>query len=158
MVSGVLFALGLSIGGMTEPANVIGFLDVAGDWRPALAFVMVGAISVSAVAWLVAKKRRAPFVGEAFVLPSRRDLDLGLLGGAALFGVGWGLGGYCPGPGVVALMSGSLSAVVFVGSMLAGTWLAILGERWLGGARASASSDQPSPSTSGDLIEPTRAP
>ncbi|MDQ3038019.1 MAG: YeeE/YedE family protein, partial [Myxococcota bacterium] len=110
---------------MTEPANVIGFLDVTGDWRPALMFVMVGAIAVNALVYRWVRRRRAPLFAETFALPTRRDLDARLLGGAAIFGVGWGLAGYCPGPGIVSLASGSTTALVFVGAMLGG--MAIVG-------------------------------
>jgi len=128
-VSGLLFAVGLAVGGMTEPANVIGFLDFGGEWRPHLAFVMAGAVGITAVAWRIAGRRRAPICAEAFAVPARRALDARLLAGAAIFGIGWGLGGYCPGPGVVALASAAPSAIVFVASMLAGTGLAIAWER-----------------------------
>ncbi|UJR84512.1 DUF6691 family protein [Sandaracinus amylolyticus] len=121
--AGALFAIGLVVGGMTEPANVIGFLDVTGDWRPALMFVMVGAIAVNASVYRWVRRRRAPLLAETFALPTRRDLDRRLLAGAALFGVGWGLGGYCPGPGVTALASGSISAVVFVLAMVGSMWV-----------------------------------
>lgn len=127
--SGLLFALGLAVGGMTEPANVIGFLDFTGEWKPALAFVMAGAVGVTAIAWRLVGRRRAPICAESFAVPTRRQLDARLLGGAAIFGVGWGLGGYCPGPGVVALASAAPTALVFVASMLAGTGLAIAWER-----------------------------
>src|SRR5690606_20873265 len=128
-VAGVIFSIGLVVGGMTVPANVIGFLDVTGDWRPALMFVMVGAIAVHAVVYHLIKGRRSPIFGERFALPTRRDLDRRLLAGAAIFGVGWGLGGYCPGPGVTATMSGSVSALVFVGSMVGAMWLTSVLER-----------------------------
>lgn len=138
--AGVIFALGLVIGGMTEPANVIGFLDVTGAWRPALMFVMVGAIAVNALVYRWTRGRRAPLYAEAFALPTRRDLDPRLIGGAAVFGIGWGLGGYCPGPGITALASGSLSAVVFVAAMLAAMWVVGAVER----ARSAAASASPS--------------
>jgi uncharacterized membrane protein YedE/YeeE len=118
LIAGVLFSTGLVVGGMTVPANVIGFLDVAGEFRPALMFVMVGAISVNALVVALLRKRRQPLCAERFVSPTKTTLDARLLGGAALFGVGWGLGGFCPGPGIVALASGALPALVFVGSML----------------------------------------
>ncbi|WP_053230572.1 DUF6691 family protein [Sandaracinus amylolyticus] len=123
LASGALFAIGLVVSGMTQPANVIGFLDVTGDWRPALMFVMVGAIAVNAAVYRWVRGRRAPVLAETFSLPTQRDLDARLIAGAAIFGVGWGLGGYCPGPGVTALASGSLEAVVFVGSMVAAMWV-----------------------------------
>jgi uncharacterized membrane protein YedE/YeeE len=120
LAAGVIFAIGLAVGGMTEPANVIGFLDVTGRWRPALMFVMAGAIVVNATVYRWVRRRRAPVLAETFALPTRRDLDARLLGGAAIFGIGWGLSGYCPGPGIVSLATGSTTALVFVGAMLGG--------------------------------------
>lgn len=123
LVSGLLFAIGLAIGGMTQPAKVVGFLDVAGNWDPSLAFVMVGAITVYFVANRLVKKRSAPLVGSAFHLPTRRDIEPRLLVGAGLFGVGWGLAGYCPGPGLSVLGAGSFRALLFVLSMALGMLL-----------------------------------
>ncbi|AKU92447.1 DUF6691 family protein [Vulgatibacter incomptus] len=128
-VAGLLFALGLAVGGMTEPGNVIGFLDFAGEWKPALGFVMAGAVGVSAITWRIVRRREAPICAGDFNLPTRRDLDARLIGGAAIFGIGWGLGGYCPGPGLVSLATGAPSAFVFVASMIGGTWLASAWER-----------------------------
>ncbi|MGF1469617.1 MAG: DUF6691 family protein [Sandaracinaceae bacterium] len=119
-VSGLLFAIGLVLGGMTQPAKVIGFLDVFGDWDPSLLFVMGGAVAVHFVSMRVILRRSAPLRADRFWLPTRKDLDLPLIAGSALFGVGWGLGGYCPGPGIVALGSGSVTALVFVGGLLLG--------------------------------------
>lgn len=141
--SGLLFAVGLAVGGMTEPGNVIGFLDFAGEWKPALAFVMAGAVGVSALTWRIVRRRRAPVCADSFVVPTRRDLDARLLVGAAIFGVGWGLGGYCPGPGVASLASGAPTALVFVASMLAGTALAIGWERSKRAAPAVTTSEEP---------------
>ncbi len=118
--AGALFAVGLAVSGMTRPAKVAGFLDLAGDWDASLAFVMMGAIAVHFVAHRVILRRPAPLFEGSFHLPTRRDIDLRLVLGAALFGVGWGLGGYCPGPGLVSAASGSLGAVVFVAGMTAG--------------------------------------
>jgi uncharacterized protein len=118
--SGAVFAVGLALSGMTKPAKVVGFLDVAGSWDASLAFVMMGAIAVHAVAHRLILRRGAPLFDGAFHLPTRKDLDARLLGGAAIFGVGWGLGGYCPGPGIVAASSGALAALVFVVGMTAG--------------------------------------
>lgn len=123
VAAGLLFAVGLTVGGMTSPANVIGFLDLGGAWRPALAFVMLGGVLVSAAAYAFARRRQAPIAADRFCMPARQTLDARLLGGAALFGVGWGLGGYCPGPGVVALASGAVEAGVFVLAMLFGMTL-----------------------------------
>ena len=121
-MAGALFGAGLLLSGMTQPSHVIGFLDVRA-WDPTLACVMVGAIAVYATAlrWSAARKR--PWFAPTFHFPTRRDLDAPLIAGAAIFGVGWGLAGYCPGPGVVAAASGTTSAIVFVGAMLAGMWL-----------------------------------
>lgn len=121
--AGVLFAVGLALAGMTQPAKVVGFLDVAGAWDPSLAFVMMGAIAVYFVASRLVRRQRAPFSGGFFHLPSRRDIEPNLLLGAGLFGVGWGLAGYCPGPGLTAVASGSLTAVTFVAAMALGMLL-----------------------------------
>lgn len=122
MLAGVLFALGLVLAGMTDPHNVIGFLDVGGDWRPNLALVMVGAIAVHFVAHRVIVRRRSPLLRDVFHLPTARELDRGLLLGAALFGVGWGLAGVCPGPALVVAGSGG-SAVVFLVALVLGMLL-----------------------------------
>jgi uncharacterized protein len=117
LLSGLLFGVGLCISGMTDPKNVIAFLDVTGHWSPKLAGVMLGAVSVHA-AWLRWGTRRAP--GVALSLAPSGRVNAALLGGAALFGVGWGLAGYCPGPAIVALGSGAIAPLVFVSAMLAG--------------------------------------
>jgi hypothetical protein len=122
-IAGLLFAAGLGVGGMTQPAKVFGFLDVAGNWDPSLAFVMLGAIAVHATAVRAILRRRAPLFAGRFALPTRRDVDARLVAGAALFGAGWGLVGYCPGPAVTALGGGSPAAAVFVPAMVAGMWL-----------------------------------
>lgn len=118
--TGALFAVGLAISGMTKPSKVAGFLDLAGAWDASLAFVMMGAIAVHFVAFRIVMRRPSPLFDVKFHLPSRKDLDLRLILGAALFGVGWALGGFCPGPGLVSAGSGSLSAVVFVAGMTLG--------------------------------------
>jgi uncharacterized membrane protein YedE/YeeE len=115
---GVVFSLGLGFAGMTRPSKVIGFLDFAGAWDPSLAMVMVGAIAVYAVAYHARRER--PLLADAFTLPSRTEIDPRLLGGAALFGVGWGLAGFCPGPAVTSLASGQADPVFFVAAMVAG--------------------------------------
>ena len=119
-VSGLLFACGLGLAGMTRPEKVLAFLDVAGAWDPTLALVMVAAIAVHApVAWW-ALRRRAPLLGDRYELPARRDVDGALVAGAALFGVGWGLGGYCPGPALVSLVAGAPGTELFVAAMVVG--------------------------------------
>jgi uncharacterized membrane protein YedE/YeeE len=129
LVSGVLFALGLGIAGMTKPEKVMGFLDFTGAWDPSLMMVMVGGIGVNALAYhLVAKRRDKPFFGDKWELPTRKDIDPKLLAGAAIFGVGWGLGGFCPGPGIVSLASGGMPALVFVAAMVGGMLLFSLQE------------------------------
>jgi len=122
-VAGLVFALGLGLAGMTQPAKVIAFLDVAGRWNPTLAFVMGGAVVVGLVAFPRILRRRAALLGDAFALPVRRRIDAELLGGAALFGVGWGLSGYCPGPAVVSLVTFAAPALVFVTCMAVGLQL-----------------------------------
>jgi uncharacterized membrane protein YedE/YeeE len=120
LLSGLLFALGLGLGGMTQPAKVVGFLDVAGHWDPSLACVMAGALAVHGLLGRLVRRRPAPVLASRFVLPTRTDLDGSLLVGAALFGVGWGLVGFCPGPAVTALGGGMPEAAMFVPAMLAG--------------------------------------
>ncbi|MBM75118.1 MAG: hypothetical protein CMK59_06940 [Proteobacteria bacterium] len=118
--AGVIFALGLGVSGMTQPAKVIGFLDVLGGWDPSLAFVMIGAIGVHFVAYRFYPKMSKPFLETEFKVPSRTDISPQLMAGAALFGVGWGLGGICPGPGIVAATSLDKSMLFFVGAMIIG--------------------------------------
>jgi uncharacterized membrane protein YedE/YeeE len=120
LASGILFGLGLAVSHMTNPAKVLAFLDLAGDWDPSLALVMAGAVAVSFVAFRVAGTRTASFLGEAFQIPPRRAIDAPLVVGAMLFGVGWGLAGLCPGPAITALVSGQRKAFLFLGAMLAG--------------------------------------
>lgn len=119
-LAGLVFAVGLGIAGMTQPAKIIGFLDVTGRWDPSLAFVMLGAIAVYAPLSRLIGRRGRPLFAEGFVLPTRRDLDPKLVVGAGLFGIGWGLGGFCPGPAIVAVLSGSPEVLVFLVGMLAG--------------------------------------
>jgi uncharacterized membrane protein YedE/YeeE len=118
--AGALFAVGLALGGMTQPTKVKGFLDFAGGWDPSLMFVMGGAVMVYFIAQRFVLKRKAPLFDVKFHLPTRRDLDVRLLLGAAIFGVGWGLAGYCPGPGLASLGSGGVGALAFVAAMMVG--------------------------------------
>jgi uncharacterized protein len=122
-ISGVVFALGLGISGMTRPLKVIGFLDFAGHWDPSLAFVMVGAITVYFVAYRLIRTRPAPLLMGKFSIPQRTGIDSNLVLGAALFGVGWGLGGFCPGPALTSLASAAAPVVIFVTAMTAGMYL-----------------------------------
>jgi uncharacterized membrane protein YedE/YeeE len=117
---GLLFGLGLLLSGMTDPGKVIGFLDLFGAWDPSLALVMGGAIAVGFFAFAIAKKRTASFLGGALRLPTSSQIDKPLVVGAVLFGAGWGLAGFCPGPALVSLASGQAKAAVFVAFMLAG--------------------------------------
>jgi uncharacterized membrane protein YedE/YeeE len=118
--SGLLFAIGLGISGMTQPAKVQGFLDVAGRWDPSLAFVMGGALLVGVLSFTVILRRPSPILERRFHLPERARIDGRLVGGAALFGAGWGLSGYCPGPAVLSVVSGAPGAIVFVAMMIVG--------------------------------------
>ncbi|MEN7536152.1 YeeE/YedE family protein [Aurantiacibacter flavus] len=129
LVSGVLFGAGLALGGMTDPARVRGFLDLFGDWDPTLAFVMGGAVLVMAVAWLIQPRMIHPLFTDMFTLPGVRDITPRLVIGAGLFGVGWGLAGLCPGPGIAALVIEPVSAAVFVATMLVGMVLVRLFEK-----------------------------
>ena len=119
-LSGLLFGGGLALGGMTDPARVRGFLDLFGDWDPTLAFVMGGAVLVMALAWLLQKRMQRPVFDTKFSLPDRSDITSPLVGGAVLFGIGWGIAGLCPGPGIANLAIAPVEASIFVVSMLAG--------------------------------------
>lgn len=140
-LSGAIFAVGLVVGGMTQPSKVVGFLDFFGDWDPSLAFVMGGAILVYLPMYFMTIGRRVPWTAPKLALPTKREVDPRLLGGAALFGIGWGLGGYCPGPGIVSLTSGALRAFAFVGAMIFGMLLMQLIDRLR--LEASLRSDSP---------------
>jgi hypothetical protein len=120
LAAGILFGLGLSVSQMVNPGKVVAFLDLAGSWDPSLAFVMVGAILVSSVGYRLAGRRPRPLFADVFNLPTARQIDGRLIGGAALFGVGWGLSGFCPGPAVASLAFGLVPALVFVLAMIAG--------------------------------------
>ena len=117
---GLLFALGLGISGMTQPQKVLGFLDVAGSWDPALMFVMIGAIAVTFVGYRLVLRRPMPVLSTRFSLPTRTRVDTKLIVGGALFGLGWGMAGFCPGPAIVALAGGSHEVALFVTAMFAG--------------------------------------
>lgn len=121
---GLLFGFGLALGGMTQPAVVLGFLDIFGHWNPQLAFVMGGAVLTTMIGFRLVWKRSRPLFDEKFQLPTAKDLDFRLVAGSATFGIGWGLGGYCPGPALASLSSGVLPVFVLVGTMIVGWWLA----------------------------------
>lgn len=129
LASGTIFGAGLTIGGMTDPARVRGFLDLFGDWDPTLAFVMGGAVMVMALAWRLQAGMLRPFFADGFALPDRTDVTPRLVGGSALFGIGWGIAGLCPGPGFAALTIAPASAAMFVAAMIAGMALV----RWVEG-------------------------
>ncbi len=118
--AGAIFGVGLAVSGMTEPAKIINFLDFTGNWDPSLAFVMAGAVAVHFVLFRWVVRRPSPLFAEKFRLPDRQDIDRRLVIGSALFGAGWGLGGYCPGPAVTSLVAGHPRTFLFVASMLAG--------------------------------------
>ena len=120
LLIGLLFGAGLAVSGMMNPAKVLGFLDVAGDWDPTLALVMAGALIVALPATLVARRRSRPLLAERFDMPTRRMIDVPLIAGSALFGLGWGLVGFCPGPAFAALATGLWQPGLFVVAMLAG--------------------------------------
>ncbi len=126
LVAGTTFGAGLAIGGMTNPPRVRGFLDIFGDWDPTLAFVMGGAVIVMVFAWLIQRRMTGPAFASAFALPDTSDLTPRLVGGSALFGVGWGIAGLCPGPGFAALAIEPAKAAAFVVAMLAGMGIAKL--------------------------------
>lgn len=122
-VAGALFGAGLLVAGMTQPARVLAFLDLSGDWDPSLAFVMAGAIAVYAAAYRAIRRRASPWFDVRLHLPTSTDIDRPLVLGSAVFGVGWGLGGLCPGPSLVSAAAGNGAAVAFVAAMLAGMLL-----------------------------------
>lgn len=128
VISGTLFGAGLALGGMTNPARVRGFLDLFGNWDPTLAFVMGGAVIVMAIAWRIQPRMAHPIFAAKFALPDRTDLTVRLVAGSALFGIGWGIAGLCPGPGIAALVIEPAAAATFVAAMLAGMGLVKLTE------------------------------
>ena len=122
-LSGIVFALGLGISGMTRPVKVIGFLDFFGSWDPSLAFVMLGAICVYFVTYRWIRSMAAPLLAVEFSIPARSELDASLIVGSAIFGAGWGLAGFCPGPAITSLASGVVPIVIFVAAMSLGICL-----------------------------------
>ena len=126
LLSGAVFGLGLAMAQMIDPLKVLGFLDVAGPWDPSLLLVLGGAVAVTAIGYRVVLRRAAPRFSDRFRLPSLMSIDVSLVGGAAIFGVGWGLGGYCPGPAIASIVLGNPEAIWFVPAMLLGAGL----QRW----------------------------
>lgn len=124
---GFLFAIGLGISGMTQPQKVVGFLDLFGSWDPSLLFVMAGAVAVYSIGYRWVKKNPKPFFTSAFLIPTNRQWDSSLMLGSALFGIGWGIAGFCPGPALTSLAGLSHSVLVFAGTMLA---VMLLFEKW----------------------------
>jgi uncharacterized membrane protein YedE/YeeE len=129
LLIGLVFGLGLCVSGMTQPSKVLGFLDLAGLWDPSLAFVMGGAVAIGAVAFALAKRRPVSLMGKEIELPANRRIDARLVLGSVTFGIGWGLAGICPGPGIAVLGYGILQAAVFVAAMLAGMLIFEIGDR-----------------------------
>lgn len=123
LLCGALFGAGLVVSDMVNPARVLAFLDVAGDWDYSLALVMGAALLPSGLAYLLRRRMQAPLLDGAFRVPENRAIDVPLVGGAVLFGLGWGIAGFCPGPALVGLVTGALPVLVFVGAMLAGMLL-----------------------------------
>jgi len=119
-LAGLLFGIGLIVSGMSDPSKVLGFLDLAGSWNPSLALVMAGATGVGLLPFTLARKRGRSLLGAPMMLPLTTEVDRRLVGGALLFGVGWGLAGYCPGPALVSLLTGGLKPLLFCAAMVAG--------------------------------------
>jgi uncharacterized protein len=120
LVAGLLFGLGLAVSQMINPAKVLGFLDLFGDWDPSLAFVMLGAIPIAAIGYRLARLSAAPFCAQAYAAPSQSNIDGRLVSGAVIFGIGWGLVGYCPGPALASIGLGNSATLLFVAAMLIG--------------------------------------
>ncbi|HEY8068126.1 MAG TPA: DUF6691 family protein [Burkholderiales bacterium] len=118
--AGFLFGIGLWVSGMANPRKVLGFLDITGDWDASLMLVMAGAVAVTALAFRLVLQRQKPLLEKTFDLPRRKDIDLPLVAGSAIFGIGWGIAGYCPGPALTALSTLSTESMVFVAAMIAG--------------------------------------
>lgn len=120
LLAGIIFGLGLILSGMSNPEKVLGFLDIAGNWDPSLGLVMGGAIAITLPAFLLLKKRKSSFLSQTMQWPTRTDVDKRLIVGSVLFGIGWGIAGFCPGPALLSISTGTIEALIFFASMLAG--------------------------------------
>jgi uncharacterized membrane protein YedE/YeeE len=129
LIAGLVFGLGLAISEMINPAKVLAFLDIAGSWDPSLALVMAGALTVTAVGFRLAQRRTAPWLAPRFEIPRGGKIDGALLAGAAIFGIGWGLVGFCPGPAIASLAFANTGSLVFVAAMLGGAALYTVSSR-----------------------------
>lgn len=132
LLAGAVFGIGLTVAGMTDPRKVLGFLDITGDWDPSLLLVLGGAVALAAVAFVFIQRRGKPLFDARFHLPPKTRIDARLLGGAALFGVGWGIAGFCPGPAIASIGLGNPEALWVVPAIVAGVFL----QRWSVGALA----------------------
>ena len=141
LLAGLLFGFGLALSQMTNPAKIIGFLNFAGPWDPTLALVLGGAVLVTVVSFRFILRRPRPVLAAKFQLPTRRDIDARLIGGAALFGIGWGLAGFCPGPGIASIAQGAWQPLVFV----AGLAIGMLAFRYVRGGGAARNSSPATP-------------
>lgn len=142
LLAGALFGLGLGVSGMTQADKVINFLDLSQGWDPSLALVMVGAIAVHLVLMRLILRRETPLLSDHFAVPTRTDLTPRLVGGSALFGVGWALGGYCPGPGLVSASGGSGQAMVFVAALIGGMLVFHVVDAAMKGAREQRAAER----------------
>lgn len=129
LVTGIIFGLGLAVSGMINPEKVLGFLDIAGNWDPSLALVMGGAVGVTLITFRAVLKLPKPLFGTRFEIPTSAAVDTPLLVGATIFGIGWGIAGYCPGPAIASLTMGTLEPVVFVAAFIVGNFLSVLLDR-----------------------------
>ncbi len=129
LIAGIIFGLGLVVSQMIDPAKVLGFLDIFGRWDPSLSLVMAGALVVAFFGFRLIQSRPAPLFASRFELPTRRDLDSRLIAGAAIFGIGWGLTGFCPGPAIASLAFGIPESVIFVAAMALGAWVQQMSDR-----------------------------
>lgn len=129
LLTGIIFGLGLAVSGMINPEKVLGFLDIAGNWDPSLALVMGGAVAVTLLAFRKVLKLPKPLFGARFEIPTSASVDPPLLIGATIFGIGWGIAGYCPGPAIASLTIGSLEPVVFIAAFIVGNFLSVMFDR-----------------------------